>query len=112
MKIRITSRHTDLSDALRERTEEVVMKLTKYEPRISAAEVVFDEERRLKTVEGIIHVDRGDPVVASGEADEFRAALHQMVERLTRQLRRHHERSRNHQAPKLSEAHAEELGST
>ncbi len=108
MEIRITSRHTDLSDALRERTEEVLNKLTKYEPRVSVAEVVFDEGKRSKTVEGIIHVDRGDTVVASGEADEFRPALHQMIERLSRQLRRRHEQKRDHQAQKLSEALVEE----
>ena len=108
MEIRITSRHTDLPDALRERAEEVLMKLTKYESRISAAEVVFDEGKRSKTVEGIIHVDRGDPVVASGEADNFRSALHQMMERLTRQLRRRHQQNRNHQAPKLSDSLVEE----
>ena len=83
MEIRITSRHTDLSDDLRERTEEVVAKLSKYEPRISVAEVIFDDEGCSKTAEGIIHVDRGEPVVASGEGDEFRAALHPMVDRLT-----------------------------
>ncbi len=108
MEIRITSRHTDLSDDLRERTEEVGAKLLKYEPRISEVEVIFDEERRSKTLEGIVHIDRDDPVIASGEADEFRAALHQMVDRLTSQLRRNHERSRDHQASKLSEAYAEE----
>ncbi len=108
MEIRITSRHTNLSDAIRERTEEVIKKLPKYEPRVSAVEVIFDEGKRSKTVEGIVHVDRGDPVVASAEADEFRPALHQMVERLTRQLRRRHEQSRDHQAPKLSEAQVEE----
>ncbi len=108
MEIRITSRHTDLSDALRERTEEVLMKLTKYEPRVSAAEVVFDEGKRSKTVEGIVHIDRSDPVVASGEADEFHAALRQMMDRLTTQLRRRHDQNRDHQATKLSEAHVEE----
>ncbi len=108
MEIRITSRHTNLPDALRERAEELLMKLTKYESRVTAAEVVFDEEKRSKRVEGIIRVDRGDPVVASGEADDFRAALHQMIERLTRQLRRRHQQNRNHQAKKLSEALVEE----
>lgn len=108
MEIRITSRHTALSDSLRERAEEVLMKLTRYEPRVSAAEVVFDEGKRSKTVEGIIHIDRSDPVVASGEADEFPAALHQMVDRLTSQLRRRHAKHTDHQAPKLSEAHIEE----
>ena len=108
MEIRITSRHTNLPDALRERTEELLKKLTKYESRISAAEVVFDEGKRSKTAEGIIRVDRGDPVVASGEADDFRSALHQMVERLTRQLRRRHQQNKNHQAPKLSESLVEE----
>ena len=108
MEIRITSRHTDLPKALRERAEESLMKLTKYESRVSAAEVVFEEEKRSKRVEGIVHIDRGDPIVASGESDDFRAALHQMVERLTRQIRRRHQRNRDHQALKLSEALAEE----
>ena len=104
MEIRITSRHTDLPEALRERAEEVLMKLTKYESRISAAEVVFDEEKRTKRVEGIIHIDRADPVVASAEGDEFRVALHQMVDRIARQLRRRHKQVKDHQALKLSEA--------
>lgn len=108
MEIRITSRHTDIPDALRERTEEVLMKLKKYESRVSAAEVVFDEGKHSKSVEGIIHVDRGDPVIASGEGDDFHRALHQMIDRLTRQLRRRHQQNRDHQAPKLSEALVEE----
>ena len=108
MEIRITSRHTNLSDALRERTEELANKLSKYEPRVSAVEVVFEEGKRSKTVEGIAYVDREDPVVASGESEDFRPALHQMIDRMTRQLRRRHKQVTNHQAPKLSEAHAEE----
>ena len=108
MEIRITSRHTDLPEALRERAEQVLMKLTRYESRVSAAEVVFDEEKRLKRVESIVHIDRGDPIVASDESDDFRAALHQMVERLTRQIGRRHQHNKDHQALKLSEALAEE----
>lgn len=108
MEVRITSRHTDLSDPLRERAEELISKLTKYEPRLSAAEVVFIEEKRSVRVEGLLHIDRKDPVVATGEAEEFRSALDQLVARLTTQLRRKHSRVVDHQAPKLSEALAEE----
>ncbi len=108
MDIQITSRHTDLSDGLKERAEEALNKLSKYEPRLSTAEIVFVEERRSKRVEGIVRIDRGDPIVASAEADEFRAALHQMIDRLSRQLRRGHQQHRNHQARKLSETLVQE----
>ena len=108
MEVRITSRHTDLPDPLRERTEELISRLTKYEPRLSAAEVVFVEEKRSVRVEGLLHIDRGDPIVATGEAEEFRSALDNLVGRLTTQLRRKHSQVVDHQAPKLSEALAEE----
>ena len=108
MEIRITSRHTHISGHLRERAREAANKLSRYEPRISATEIVFVAEKHSKRVEGIVYVDRGDPVVASAEADEFLTALRRSIDRLARQLRRRNEQRRDHQAPKLSEALVEE----
>lgn len=108
MEIRITSRHTHIAGHLRERARAAANKLSRYEPRISATEIVFVAERHSKKVEGIVHVDYGDPIVASAAADEFPTALRRSIDRLARQLRRRHERRRDHQAPKLSEALVEE----
>lgn len=88
MNVKITVRHTEVSDEVRTRTEALVSKLQKFDPRVSTAEVVFDEEKHLKSVEGILHVDRDSPVVATGEAADFLSAVDQMVERLAKILRR------------------------
>ena len=108
MEVRISARHTTLSESLVARTEEVLSKLTKFDSRSSAVEVVFVEEKHSKRAEGIVHIDRGEPIVASGEAEDFHGALSQLNERLVRQLRRHHAQSKDHQAPRLTETLSQE----
>lgn len=101
MRVQIAARHCNVSDPVRARTEEQIRKLTRYDPNISAAEVVFEVEKRLKRVEAILSVDRDDPVVAHGEGESFRGAVDQMVERLGRMVRRRHSQRTDHQAPPL-----------
>ena len=108
MEVRITSRHSALSESLRDRTQELLSKLDKYGARVSAVEVIFDEEKNSKKIEGILHVDRSDPIVATGEDDEFSEALSQLNERLVRQLRKLHEQRKDHRAPPLTEALSQE----
>jgi ribosomal subunit interface protein len=108
MEVRITSRHTTLPEALRDRTEELLSKLNKYGARISAIEVVFDEEKNSKKVEGILHIDRREPIVATGEGDDFNEALSQVNDRLGRQLRKLQEQVTDHRAPSLTEALSQE----
>lgn len=108
MEVRITSRHTTLPDSLRVRTEELLSKLNKYDSRVSVVEVIFDEERNSKKIEGILHIDRSDPIVATGEGTEFSEALSQVNERLVRQLRKLHEQTKDHRAPPLTETLSKE----
>lgn len=88
MRVQIAARHCEIPDTIRDRTEEQLGKLSRYEPRLSAAEVVFEVEKHRKLVDAILKVDREEPVVASGEGEEFREAVDQMVDRLSRILRR------------------------
>ncbi|HZD04338.1 MAG TPA: ribosome-associated translation inhibitor RaiA [Longimicrobiales bacterium] len=104
MRVQIAARHCDLPDPVRARTEVQIQKLTKYDPRVSSAEVVFEVEKHLKKVEGILSVDRDEPVVAHGEGDEFREAVDQMVDRLARMLRRRRSQRTDHQATRLTGA--------
>ena len=103
MRIQVAARHCDIPDSVRRRTEEQITRLAKYDPRVSSAEVVYEEEKRVRKVEVILSVDRGEPVVARGEGEEFRTALDKVVDRLGRILKRHHDQSTNHQGPRLSE---------
>jgi ribosomal subunit interface protein len=103
MRVQITARHCEVPSDVLERTESVISGLTRYEPRASAGDVVYSEEKLTKKVEVLIHIDREEPVVAHGEGSEFRSALDEVVDRLSRRLRRLRERRRDHQAPPLSE---------
>ncbi len=103
MRVQISSRHTDIPDAVMDRAHEQVQKLTRYEPDLRAAELVFDSNKRRKSVEGVLHIDGSEPKVATGEADTFQGALDQLVDRLARMLRRGRDQKRDHQAPKLSD---------
>ncbi len=108
MEVRITSRHTTLPESLRARTEELLSKLKKYDARVSVVEVIFDEEKNSKKIEGILHIDRSDTIVATGEGEDFSEALSQVNVRLARQLRKLSDQTKDHRAPPLTEALAEE----
>lgn len=108
MRVQIAARHCDVPESVRSRTEEQLAKLSRYEPRLAGAEVVFEIEKHLKKVEAVLSVDREEPVVAGGEGPEFREALDQMVDRLSRMLRRKRSQKKNHKRPSLPEAAAPE----
>jgi ribosomal subunit interface protein len=103
LRIQVAARHCDIPDSVRKRTEEQLTRLAKYEPRASSAEVVYEEEKRVRKVEIILTVDRGEPVVAKAEGEEFRTALDKVVDRLGRILRRQRDQALQHKGPRLSE---------
>jgi len=99
MRVNIVARHCEVPDTIRDRTEEQLGKLSKYEPRLAGAEVVFDVEKHLKKVDAILKVDREEPVLASGEGFEFREAVDQMVDRLSKILRRRRKQMKDYHRP-------------
>ncbi len=103
MRVQVTARHCQVPDFIRRRTDELVGKLTKYEPGISSAEVIFEEEKRESTVEIIVSIARAEPLVATGDGVDFRSALDKAVDRMSRMLRRRRDRITDHKGPRLSE---------
>jgi ribosomal subunit interface protein len=108
MEVRITSRRSTLPEALRDRTQELLSKLSKFGAPVSVVEVIFDEEKNSKKIEGILHIDQRDPIVATGRGNDFNEALSQVNDRLGRQLRKLQKQVTDHRAPPLTEALSEE----
>jgi ribosomal subunit interface protein len=108
MRVQIAARRCEIPDTVRTRTEQQIGKLSKYEPRLSGAEVVFEIEKHVKKVEAVLSVDRDEPVVAKGEGGEFREAVDQMVDRLTRILKRRRSQKKAHHGRGLGEAAPQE----
>ena len=105
MEVRITSRHSTFPESLRDRTQELLSKLDKLGAPVSVVEVIFEEKKNSKKIEGILHIDRSDPIVAGGEGDDFNEALSQVNDRLRRQLRK---QVTDHRAPSRAEALSQE----
>jgi len=103
MRIQIVARHCRIPDSVRLRAEEQVRKLARFDGSLSSAEVIFEEEKHRKRVEGILSVDGEEPAVAHAEGDDFRGSLDRTVDRLEKILRRRKDQRSDHQGPKLSE---------
>ncbi|MEZ4422707.1 MAG: ribosome-associated translation inhibitor RaiA [Gemmatimonadota bacterium] len=88
MQVRISSRRCEVPEAAKRRAEQRIQKMVRYDARLSAAEVVFSEERHVRKVEGILSLDGSEPLVATGEGDQFLEAVDRLCERLNRRLRR------------------------
>jgi ribosomal subunit interface protein len=103
MDISMTARHFELNDSLREHVQNRLARLDRYNQRMSRLEVTLTEENRQKRVEALAAVDGDVDIHAEAVADDFRTAVNRVSEKLARQLKRRHERRRNHQAPRLNE---------
>ena len=86
MQTTITARHTEISEALRERALTVVERLGNIASRPIEATVVFDTEGLQQTAELRLHVPRGEVLVAKAEADDHRTALDRAEQKLRRQV--------------------------
>mgnify|MGYP001478769157 FL=1 len=99
MQTRITARHCEISDALKERARTVVERLGSIATRPIESAVVFDTEGPVQTAELRLHVARGDVLVARGEAADHRTALDRAEEKLRRQLAKASTRPRRTRTP-------------
>jgi ribosomal subunit interface protein len=104
MQTTITARHTEISEALRERALTVAERLGSFATRPIEATVVFDTEGPQQTAELRLHVSRGEVLVAKGEAEDHRTALDRAEDKLRKQLEKasaRPRRSRSSQAEPL-----------
>jgi ribosomal subunit interface protein len=103
LRVQVAARHCEIPDSVRTRTEEQIVRLTKYDPRIASADAVYEEVKRVRSVEVILSVHGGEPIVARGEGEEFRTALDKVVDRLKRILRRQRSLAKDHKGPRVAE---------
>ena len=94
METTITVRHSEVSDALRQRAITVVERLGNMATRPMEMTVVFDTEGQAQTAELRLHVAKGEILVAKGSGPDHRSALDRAEEKLRRQLERASSRPR------------------
>ncbi len=94
MKISVTARKMELTDAIRNYAEEKVGKLEKYMDGILEAQVLLRVEKHWQVAEGSIH-GRSTDFTARESGEDLYAAIDGLTDKLERQLRKHKTRMLN-----------------
>jgi putative sigma-54 modulation protein len=91
MQTTCSTRHGEVSDALKEYVRSEVEGLSKYFERLVEADIILDQEGHRHIAEVRIH-SSNDTHFASSEAADMRKAIDATVGKLKRQLKRHKEK--------------------
>lgn len=101
MKVLLTARGFELTDNVRDYVERRLNRLQRYHTRLSRVEIALTEEKLDKRVEARASIDGDIDLHAAATGEDFRSAVNRVARKLARQLKRRHDRHREHQAPRL-----------
>lgn len=96
MIVTISSRHMDVSPALRDHAQAKVAKLEKFNDRIQEIEVILDAGKGTISVELIVNAEQKKMFIANHTDEDAYAAIDQCVHKLERQLVDFKKKIRNH----------------
>jgi putative sigma-54 modulation protein len=102
MNIETTSRHYELTPALREYAETKVEQLKKYFDNIVNAHIIFELEKYRHAVEVTIHVN-GKDFNSREESEDMYVSVDRVVEKLERQISKYKGKRFSKKSPKLGE---------
>ena len=92
MELKITGRHTNVTEAMKRHAVEKLSKLAKHNDMLTSAEVVMNVEGDRQMIEMIAHSRVGGHMVGKVEHTDMYAAVDLLVDKMARQVRRHKER--------------------
>ena len=95
MLVTISSRHMDVTEALKTFAEQKANKLTKYYDRIQEIEVIFDAGKDQTSVEMIVNAEHRNMFLAHHNEGDAYACIDACVDKLERQLSDHKKKVRN-----------------
>lgn len=99
MDFKITGRHIEVTDAIREYAQSKTQRLQRYFDRIQEITTVIDKHDRSFEVEVIVDVEHHDPFLARHRGDDLYGCIDEVVDKLERQLTDHKEKLRNRKHP-------------
>lgn len=100
MQVKVTGRHFDASTELQANVEAQVVALAKFNDRITAAHVILDKHpTELSTAQAELSVAGHGVISASAQGETLGKAIEDLFEKLTRQLKKENEKTKEHRAP-------------
>lgn len=94
MDIKITGRHVEVTDSIKNYVNEKIGKVEQYFDNITSTKVILSIEKDNQVAEAIITVP-GSEFVAKADDKDLYAAIDMLEDKLARQLRKHKDKMRN-----------------
>ena len=88
MRISVTARHMDISEAVRDYAAEKVEKLPRLFDKVVSVDVVLDATDNGHCAELILHQDRGSRIVAESKHADMYTAIDDVIDKMAHQLRK------------------------
>ncbi len=96
MNITISGRHLEITDAIRQYTEEKAGKLPKFYDLVQAIDVILDcVQPKLMRAEVVVLAEHKNKFVATHEGEDLYGCIDQALHKVQMQLTSHKERFRN-----------------
>ena len=99
MLVTISSRHMDVTEALKAYAEQKANKLQKYYDLIQEIEVIFDNGKDSTRVEMIVNAEHKNMFIAHHDEGDAYVCVDGCVHKLERQLSEHKKKIRNRKHP-------------
>lgn len=92
MKTSVSIRHHDYPARVREYVEEKLQHLIRFHERVISIRATIERESEEHRVELVANVGRGSVLVADVNAEGLGGALDEALDRMARQLKKHHDK--------------------
>ena len=96
MNTNVTCRHMDLTDALRNHSEQAVQDTLGQFPRIEHVHVILDHQRHLHMAEVVIQGKDKIRVEGRAESDDMYNSIDRAMDKAGKQLRKHRDKAQDH----------------
>lgn len=108
MDVNIIGRHMDITEAMKAHANEKVGKLPHFLDNLQSVDVCFATDAGEYMVEIVAHGKRKSTFVATHRGDNIYGCLDQCIHKMEQQIRKHKDRTRDHQGPTHEESMAPE----
>ena len=99
MKLSVTFRHMDTSEAIKQHVEDKLERLKKYFPDPVAAQVVLSTERYRHQIDVTITLTTGTAITGKEVSEDMYTAVDLVMDKIDRQIRRYKDKVTSHRKP-------------
>jgi putative sigma-54 modulation protein len=95
MQIQISGQNIDITPEIREMTHKKFDRVVKHANRMTHVKVNFIVDKLQHIAEAVVHLP-GSEIHARSETDQFDKSLHELIEKLLRQISKYKEKLNEH----------------